>query len=200
MAISVFLRFTSPRNPSMLYDCIVDEMRLRAGEPASGSIYHLASILPDGMFIADVWESLDAFKSFVSAKMIPQMAKRGVLSPEFQFGDVHRLVDGPASSDRGILVVLTFDGDPGELMRNCDLINAAIDFSNSPPKGMIFHWSAKRSGGIYMVHHWLDRESYEAFLDTGIEDALRDAGLPQPRREYFDVYSTIDRRHADVKR
>jgi hypothetical protein len=199
MPISVFLRFTSPRNPSMLYNSIVGEMRLRAGEPAPGSVYHLASVLDDGMFIADVWESLDAFKAFVVAKMLPLTAKRGLLSPEFQFGDVHRLVNGPASSDRGLLVLLSFEGDCDELMSRCDRINAAIDFSNSPPEGMIFHWSAKRSGGIYMVHHWVDRESYDAFLNTGIEEALRAAGLPQPHREYFDVFSTIDGR-ATVNR
>lgn len=199
MAISVFLRFTSPRDPSILYNSIVDEMQLRAGEPAAGSVYHLASILNDGMFIADVWQSFDEFKAFVVAKMIPLTEKRGLLSPEFQFGEVHRLVDGPASSDHGLLVVLRFDGDCDELMRRCDLINEAIDFSNSPPEGMIFHWSAKRPGGIYMVHHWLDRRSYDAFLDTGIEDALRAAGLPHPQREYFDVFSTIDGRLTDAR-
>ena len=197
MAVSVFMRYRSGRDAVMLYESIIGEMRLRGQAVREGLLYHLAAVVPNGMFIADTWESRDAFSIFAAAKTIPLTERRGLTSPEVEFADVYGVTSGAGSSAHGCGIVSHFNGDPDDLTLRYEAATEESGFANVPPPGLIMHWSAKRPTGICTVDHWLTTADCETFRSGAFDDALRSAGIPAGRVEIFEVYNTIDGRRMN---
>jgi hypothetical protein len=196
MAISVFMRFHSERDAIMLYESVINEMGRRGGTVAPGELYHIAALAHNGMFVADLWESREAFNAYAQAKLIPLTAKRGLFSPEVEFGDVHNILEGAAFSPRGTGVVAHFEGDVDDLLRKFDKAAGKIGNPNVS-NGLVFQWCAKHAGGICITAHWRSREECEPFMNGSFSEALRSAGMPRPRLDIYDVYNCMDGRvHA----
>jgi hypothetical protein len=197
MAISVFMRFHSKRDAVMLYESVINEMGRRGGVLPQGEIYHLATLAEDGMFVADLWESRETFDAYAQAKLIPLTVKRGLVSPEVEYGDLHGTIDGACSSTHGISVVAHWDGNAEELLRKYDAVHATIDSANVAA-GLVFQWSCKRAGGISLAAHWRSREECAAYTRGAFHEALRSAAMPPPRLNYYDVYNAMDGRRVRV--
>jgi hypothetical protein len=196
MAISVFMHYHSGRDAVVLYDSVINEMRQRGRAVQEGLVYHLAAVVPHGMFVADAWETREAFNVFAAAKTVPLTEKRGLMSPEVEFADVYRMIAGAGSSTGGCGVVAHFDGDADALLRQYDELGAQAGLNQAPPPGLIVRWCAKRPTGLCTVDHWLSRENFENFRDGVLTQTMRSVGMPSPRFEFYDVYNTVDGRAA----
>lgn len=194
MAISVYLRYHSARDAILLYNSIIKEMGRSGGVVAPGEIYHLAALAQEGMFVADLWESREAFDAYARSTLIPLTAKRGLFSPEVEFCDLHRTIDGESSSTGGSVAVVHLEGDTEELLRKYDLMEPRL--ASNIPTGLVVQWSAKRPAGMCITSHWRGREDCEAFITGPFSEALRLVGLPQPRLEFYDIYNSMDGRRV----
>ena len=198
MAISVFMRYQSGRDAVTLYESVVGEMRLHGEAIREGLIYHLAAVVPHGMFIADAWETREAFNTFALAKTLPLIEKRGLVSPEVEFGEIYQTVEAANSLAHGCALVTHFDGNVDDVLRQLDEACAMAGLA-SAPAGLLYHWSLKRQGGICTVGHWQSREDWERFYSDAYGPAMRAAGLPEPRLEFYDIYNTIDARAVNAQ-
>ena len=194
MSISVFMRFHSGRDAVMLYDSVIAEMGRHEGTLAPGEIYHLAALAPNGMFVADLWETREAFNDYAMTALIPLTAKRGLFSPEVEFCDVHRMVGGSESYNGGTVTVAHYDGNVDELVRKHDELEMKLGFPDNLPPGLLFQWSARHPERVCLIGHWRAREDADLFMSGPLAEALRSSGLPQPSVNIYEVYNTMDGR------
>jgi hypothetical protein len=62
------------------------------GQPPAGGILHVASFADRGIRIVDVWESAEAFQTFVSERLMPGVAQLGVAGePKVDIRPMHAL-------------------------------------------------------------------------------------------------------------
>jgi hypothetical protein len=198
MAISVVLRFRREGDVMKYYDAVIDDMGLRGGGAPKGAIYHFAARSPDGLFVADTWETRDAFEQFSRDQITPLGEKHGFSAPEIEYSDVFETIDGGISSKGGTGMVATFEGNTDELCRIIDKVNERMGAAKNPPPGLVFHEATKRPNGVRIIDHWTSRADFERFLNGRLGEALQGLGAPQPRVEYYDVYNTIDGRRVRV--
>jgi hypothetical protein len=193
MAISVFMRFHSTRDAIMLYESIINEMGRSGGVLPAGEVYHLAALATDGMFVADLWESREAFTAYAMAALIPLTAKRGLFSPEVEFCDVHSTAGGGTPFTRGTVTVTHLNGNVEELLRKYDTVETKLGFPTAP-EGLVFQWCAKRPEGLCITAHWRSREEAETFVHGALAEALRSTEMPLPSVEIYGIYNTMDGR------
>ena len=84
-------------NPGMRaedYDAAIGEMGFET--TPSGSLVHIVLRVPDGIRVVDVWESREAYETFVRERLQPTLARAGMSGPgsEPQFYEVHNLTVG----------------------------------------------------------------------------------------------------------
>jgi hypothetical protein len=193
MAISVFMRFYSSRDTSMLYDSVIKEMGRHQGSLPAGEIYHVAARASGGGLVADLWEGREAFDAFAKTALIPLTAKRGIFSPEVEFCDVWRTFDGGVKSTRGVVALTHLDGNVEELLSKSGELEKKLGFP-AIPDDLIFTWLATRSQGICYTGHWGSRENAEKFINGPLAQGLRSLSMPPARVEFFDVYNIMDGR------
>lgn len=57
-----------------------------------GAKYHVASFDDDGLRVTDVWDSADAFNTFVEQRLMPGVQAVGIAGqPEVEILEVHRI-------------------------------------------------------------------------------------------------------------
>ena len=76
----VIAQFTLPGMTSRQYDQVIKELRTSGHEHPEKRIFHVASELPDGWFVIDIWESAEALTEF-SGILIPILVQNGVTPP-----------------------------------------------------------------------------------------------------------------------
>ncbi len=74
MAVGLRLKFREGRQEQ--YDAVHGKMDVDANPPA-GMIFHSAGPIDGGWGVIDVWESRDAFDTFVGTRMQPALAELG---------------------------------------------------------------------------------------------------------------------------
>jgi heme-degrading monooxygenase HmoA len=83
---------------SDVYDDMVGKMPSHVGDDSAHPVaIHIAGVKEDGsMFIADVWESAEAFAAFAESEVVPAADERmGQIEPKFT--PVHNVVRGKAT-------------------------------------------------------------------------------------------------------
>ncbi|MFJ1705949.1 hypothetical protein [Kitasatospora sp. NPDC088346] len=59
--------------------------------PAAGGQVHVAWFDGEGLHVTDVWESQQAFESFLAERLAPAVAKAGIAgAPQVAFAPLHR--------------------------------------------------------------------------------------------------------------
>lgn len=195
MAISAVMMFNSTGDVRKIYDAVIDEMGVR-DNPPPGSVYHWCAPVRGGMQVCDVWETLEQFERFAKEQIGPVTAKHGLAPPLVDVRNIHELIVGRATSHKGCGLLVDFDGDTTQLLKQIDQANQRMDAVANPPQGLVFHCTTPTSTGIQVIDHWQAREDFERFLDTRLAQAMAAIGLPQPHVNEFDIYNTIDRRVA----
>ena len=89
MTIGVQLDFPSATLEQ--YDQALEWLGLLPGGPAApGQLFHWVTAIDNGIRLIDVWESRQAFDSFLETRVLPVLPEVGVANPpEIQFFEVH---------------------------------------------------------------------------------------------------------------
>jgi hypothetical protein len=78
-----------------------------------------------------------------------------------------------------------------------DGVQAALDVSNNPIEGLIFHWAGEVDGKWTVTNVWETPESYERFRDQRLFPAIQKvsgmdpADGPQPTISVFPVHDYL---------
>ncbi len=105
MAVAMFMHW--PGMTSDQYDAVMARLDLDAN-PAAGSVLHLATVTEEGLEVCDVWQTEQAFHSFLEHRFVPvanTLEIEGV--PEIRVVPLHNLYAAdPTTIDRiGMLSV-----------------------------------------------------------------------------------------------
>jgi len=97
MTIGVQLDF--PGATLEQYDQALEWLGLLPGGPAArGQLFHWVTVVDNGIRLTDVWESRQAFDSFLEMRVLPVLPEVGVATaPEIQFFEVHNFFAGRRS-------------------------------------------------------------------------------------------------------
>lgn len=77
------------------YNWLVEKFQ-RGGKTAQGRIFHAVGPIEGGWRVIDVWESQEAFDTFVQETLSPALREVGVGTPKLlQAWPVHNLLSGP---------------------------------------------------------------------------------------------------------
>ena len=81
------------------YDQALEWLGLLPGGPAArGQLFHWVTAFDNGIRVNDVWESRQAFDSFLETRVLPVLPEVGVANPpEIQFFEVHNYFVGRRS-------------------------------------------------------------------------------------------------------
>lgn len=98
-----------------------------------------------------------------------------------------------------IAVILDFPG--GTKDQYDDVIkNMGLTRNGDAPPGAQFHWVAVSDDGIRVVDVWDSREVFDRFAQEQIIPLSREAGLPEPQLQFYDVYNTFASRELGQRK
>lgn len=89
MAIAFLMEF--PGVTLAQYDAVVAETN-PTGEVASGGVFHVGGPHDGGFRIVDVWESQEAFETFLRERLQAALVKHGVAPPRVETWSVHNML------------------------------------------------------------------------------------------------------------
>jgi heme-degrading monooxygenase HmoA len=168
-----------------MYDRVNELMGITADNPPAGLIHHLGLDTDDGMMIIDVWESADAFKSFIDSNM-DKMQAAGIPPFEPTILPVHNMLLGSGTQPNVAIII----DMPGLTADQYDDMTAQMsahagDGSSHPS---VSHTAATGDDGLVVVDVWDSPESFGRFAETEIA-AAGDLGDVQPR--ILPVYNRL---------
>jgi hypothetical protein len=91
MAIGVY--FSPDSFPVDKYDSTLKDLEEAGVGAPAGRLYHCAMKSPGGVYVFDVWESMESFEAF-GQTLIPILAAAGVDPGEPSISEVHNLIPG----------------------------------------------------------------------------------------------------------
>ena len=99
MAVAMFMHW--PGVTSDQYDAVMARLGLD-GNPAAGGVLHVATLTDEGLEVCDVWQTEQAFHSFLEQRMLPVVSELGIGGePEIRLVPLHNLYAGdPDMIDR----------------------------------------------------------------------------------------------------
>jgi hypothetical protein len=89
MAVAMFMRW--PGLTGDQYDTVMGRLELDANPPAGG-VLHLAAVTDEGLQVSDIWQTEQAFHSFLENRLMPVVAELGLTGePEIEIVPLHNL-------------------------------------------------------------------------------------------------------------
>jgi hypothetical protein len=89
MAVAITMRW--PGMTGDQYDAVMARLGLDAN-PAAGGILHVAVVTDEGVELCDVWQTEQAFSSFLEQRMFPVISELGIGGePEIRVVPLHNL-------------------------------------------------------------------------------------------------------------
>jgi heme-degrading monooxygenase HmoA len=171
------------------YEQVNETMGVSSVADVPGLISHAAGQADGGLLIVDVWESAEAFESFVEERLGAALAQAGVSGrPEPRVLPVHNHIPNGAGTQAGVLMIIESDGFDtdtyDQLTANMDAHQG--DGSNHPS---VSHVAAVTDSGMVFVDMWGSPEEFAAFAESQIEPAAGDEGLPPFEPKFVPVYN-----------
>ena len=99
MAFAMFMHW--PGVTSDQYDAVMARLGLDAN-PAAGGVLHVAALTDEGLEVCDVWQTEQAFQSYLEQRLLPVVSELGISGePEIRLVPLHNLYAGdPDMIDR----------------------------------------------------------------------------------------------------
>ena len=99
MAVAITMRW--PGMTGDQYDALMARLGLDAN-PAAGGVLHVAAVTDEGVEVCDVWQTEQAFSSFLEQRMFPVVSELGIGGePDVRVIPLHNLYAGdPDMIDR----------------------------------------------------------------------------------------------------
>ena len=89
MAVAMFMNW--PGITQQQYEAVIRELNLDQNPP-EGGLFHIASLLPTGLRVVDLWESAEAFNKFSEARIAPAVKKVGIATqPTIEIHPAHNV-------------------------------------------------------------------------------------------------------------
>ena len=98
-----------------------------------------------------------------------------------------------------IALVIEF---PGVTQKQYDKIQDTLGLKGPEtwPRGTILHMAGPTAKGWEVVDVWESREQFDRFVTERLAPALKEAGMPEPRRLEFPVYNIVQVRNVAAQR
>ena len=174
-----------PGGTHEMYDTVNDLMGTTPDNPPAGLIHHLALDTDDGMMVIDVWESADAFKSFIETN-VDKFQAAGIPPFEPTILPVHNMLIG-SGTEPNVAVIIDA---PGLTADQYDQLASRMrahegDGSNHPS---VSHTTATTNDGLFIVDVWDSPESFGRFAETELAAA---GDMPPVQPRFVPVYNRL---------
>ena len=89
MAVAVFVHWAGMTSDQ--YDALMARLGLDANTPA-GAVLHVATVTGDGVDICDIWQTEQAFNSYLQQRLFPAVSELRIGGePQIWVGPLHNL-------------------------------------------------------------------------------------------------------------
>ena len=133
-----------------MYDQLNQEMGVGADNLPEGCLSHTAAFSDEGVIVADVWESAEAFQRFAEQQLGPAAQKTGLPPIEPRVHPVHNRLDGKGTSADTLVVIEV----PGMTTADYDTMAAAMPSHQNNDHAAVSHTVARTDDGIIVVDIW----------------------------------------------
>ena len=173
------------------YQTMNESMGIHGDDDApEGLISHLASTTDGGMLVTDVWESKDAFYSFVAERLGPALAAAGVPEVEPRVLDVHRLIaQGAGTAANVVLIIDSPDFTTETYDRAIELIPAHSGDGSTHPA--VSHVAARAGEGMVFVDVWDSPESFGAFAEAQLAPIAAQVEMPSLTPRFLPIHKRL---------
>ena len=164
-----------PGGTHEMYDRVNDLMGITPDNPPAGLIHHTALDIDGGMMVIDVWESADAFTSFIESN-IEKFQAAGIPPFEPTILPVHNRLLG-SGTEPNVAVIVEVDGFTPEMY---DEMTASMPAHQGEGNHeSVSHTAALKGDSVFVVDVWDSPEHFQRFA----QEQLADKDLPpfEPR-------------------
>ena len=92
MAVAMLMHWPGMRSDQ--YDAVMARLGLDAN-PAAGGVLHVAAVTDEGLDVCEVWQTEQAFSSFLEQRLLPVVGELGIQGePELKVIPLHNLYAG----------------------------------------------------------------------------------------------------------
>jgi len=185
--MAVLMTLEVPGATTDQYDRTNEIARVAEDVP-DGLVFHVCGSTGDGLVVADVWDSAEAFERFVGERLGAALAEAGMPEVTPRILPARNVVPG-RGTEAGVIMLV----EPGALDADAyDRLIAVMDADLAPGRHpAVFHVAAtKEDGGVSVVDVWDSRESFERFAGEQVGPAMG-GELPPMEPRYVPVHNVI---------
>jgi hypothetical protein len=166
------------------HDAVEEKLDSGPDNPPPGLISHTAAVGPDGLVIADVWDSAEDAQTFF-AQLGPALEEAGISPAQPSITPVHHHVTG-TGEDAAVVMVVEFDGMTTD---DYDAVAADIPDDTHPA---VMHVVGVSDSGLIVVDVWGSREEFAAFADAELAPRIGERlGDVTPRIADVHVHEVV---------
>jgi hypothetical protein len=169
------------------YRQINDALGITADSPPDGLIVHMAADTGSGIRVVDVWDSEQAFNTFLQGAM-PTFEQVGIPPFQPEMYPVHNMFEG-AGTQPNVMLIADL---PAWRPESYDSLTSGMDAhaDNGARHPSALHVAAVKGGGLLVVDLWDAPESFGRFAEEQFpEGAAEELGEFEP--QFFPVVNTI---------
>jgi hypothetical protein len=159
-------------------------------DPAEGGLLHEAWFVGDQLNVCDVWETPDAFNTFVETRLMPGVAQVGIDGqPKVEILPVHNWqVERPLVPDAVV--------EEEEMPADAYLaLEAEVGWKDVPPTGGISHVAARDGDIMRLVTAWEKEADHFTFEAERILPAAAALGFPEqdaPEPQFHHLHAVFN--------
>jgi hypothetical protein len=175
--MAILMMMESPQGTIEEYERTNEILGIRSDEDApEGLIQHVAASDGNGLLIADIWESTEAFERFYE-RLGPALEESGVAGsaeprPPLE---VHNMLTGKGTEPK-VLLLIDADGlGTDQYDQMAARMPAHADGGSDGP--WYSHTAATRDGGVVVVDLWESPEAFGQFAEEQIAPAAQEVGM-----------------------
>jgi hypothetical protein len=169
------------------YRQINEALGITPDSPPDGLIVHTAANKGNGIRVVDVWESEQAFNTFIEGAM-PAFEQVGIPPFQPEMYPVHNMFEG-AGTQANVMLIADL---PAWSPEGYDSMTSGMDAhaDNGARHPSALHIAAVKDGGLYVVDLWDAPESFGRFAEEQFpEGAAEQLGDFEP--QFFPVVNVI---------
>ena len=172
-----------PGGTHEMYEQVNDLMGITPDNPPPGLVQHLALDIDDGMKVIDVWESADAFTSFIESNA-DKFQAAGIPPFEPTILPVHNMLLG-SGTQPNVALVIDVDGFTPQMYD--ELTTTMPAHQGEGNHESVSHTAALRGDNLLIVDVWDSPEHFQRFA----QEQLADANLPPFEPRVYQVHNRI---------
>ncbi len=174
------------------YDRVNEILGIGPDSTLPGLISHTAASTGDGLVIADVWESREAFEQFFAGKDVgAAMQHAGVTPGQVRFGDVHNMIPKGSGKNANVLVLIESPEFTSDLYDQVTAKMPAHMLEGGHP-GVSHVAATLDDGGMMFVDVWDSPESFGQFAEKEIGGAAQGTDMPPLEPRFAQIHNRMN--------